>query len=266
MHPLCLDFLTAIEASPPALAELAAANGCASIAILVHPADGVPDFGMAADTPMRQETRQSCRDRGIAIDMIEGFLLKPDTDLEAFRPSLDSGAWLGAGCANVLLRDPDLTRLADNFAGFCAMAQACGLKTVTEWSRRTPLSSPAQAAAFVAAAGHGARLQLDSLHLFRAGFCVTDIAALDPAIVGRAQLCDGPAEMPVERQFEEALNDRLVPGTGELPLGAFVDALPAGITLGIEVPMQALRQAGIGAAERVRRAVSGTRRVLSRAA
>ena len=263
MHPLCLDFLTAVEASPPELAELAAANGCAAIAIMVHPADGVPDFGMAADTAMRRETRRRCRDLGIGVDMIEGFLLKPETDISAFRASLDSGAWLEAGCANVLLRDPDLTRLAENFAGFCDLASAYGLRVVTEWSRRTPLKSPAEAAAFVAEAGREAGLQFDSLHLFRAGFTVDDMSTLDPGIVGRAQLCDGPAEMPVERQFEEALGERRIPGDGDLPLGAFVDALPDGIVVGIEVPMNALRLAGVGPAERVRQAVTAARRVLS---
>jgi hypothetical protein len=34
--------------------------------------------------------------------------------------------------------------------------------------------------------------------------------------------------MPVKRQFAEALDDRLVPGAGQLPLYSFVRALPAG--------------------------------------
>ena len=262
-HPLCLDFLTAVEASPPELADLAAANGCGAIAIMVHPAEGVPDFGMAYDTPMRRETRRRCRELGVAIDMIEGFLLKPETDIAAFRAALESGAWLGARSVNVLLRDPDVQRLRENFTAFCDLAGDYGLAVVTEWSRRTPLKSPAEAAAFLTAATHGAaRLQLDSLHLFRAGFTVSDVSALDPRIIGRAQLSDGPTGMPVERQFEEALGERRVPGGGDLPLGAFVDALPDGITLGIEAPMTSLRLQGIGPAERVRRAVTATRDLL----
>ena len=263
-HSLCLDFLTAIEAPPPDLAELAAANACESIAILVHPADGVPDFGMARDTPTRRETRNRCRDLGIAIDMIEGFLLKPETDIAAFRPSFESGAWLGTGCANVLLRDPDPVRLRDNFAAVCAMADEFGMTIVTEWSRRTPHPSPAEAAAFLAAAHGAAKLQLDSLHLFRGGFSAADVAALDPRIIGRAQLSDGPAETPVERQFEEALGERRFPGDGDLPLAGFVDALPDGLVLGIEAPMTSLRLQGVDAAERVRRAVAGTRALIGR--
>lgn len=263
MHPLCLDFLTAVEASPPELATLAAANGLGLIAIMVHPADGVPDFGMAAETPMRRETRRRCHDLGVAIDMIEGFLLKPETDCADFRASFESGAWLEARCVNVLLRDADISRLRDNFAAFCDLAGEYGLEVITEWSRRTPLPSPADAAAFLVRTNRpDAKLQLDSLHLFRAGFSASDATALDPRIIGRAQLSDGPAEMPVERQFEEALSERQVPGEGELPLGAFVRALPAGIVIGIEVPMTSLRTQKVDPEERVRRAVAGACRLM----
>ena len=78
-HPLCLDFLTAVEAAPPELATLAAANGCESISILAHPSPGVPDHGMDLDSPPRRETLNRCRDLGIAIDMIEGFFLTPES-------------------------------------------------------------------------------------------------------------------------------------------------------------------------------------------
>ncbi len=259
MHPLCLDFLTAVEASPPELAALAAANGLALIAIMAHPVAGVPDFGMASDTPTRRETRQRCRELGVAIDMTEGFLLTPDTDVTGFRAALEASAWLEARRVNVLLRDPDLGRLADNLSAFCGLAGECGIEVVTEWSRRTPLKSPADAAAFLDADRSRARLQFDSLHLFRAGFSASDLAGLDPRIVVRGQLSDGPADMPVERQFDEAMGERLIPGDGQLPLESFVRALPAGTVIGIEVPMTALKDRGVGPEKRVARAVAGAR-------
>ena len=42
----------------------------------------------------------------------------------------------------------------------------------------------------------------------------------------------------------------------------FVAALPSEITIGVEVPLQDLREAGIGPAERARRAVEASRRSL----
>jgi sugar phosphate isomerase/epimerase len=265
MRPLCLDFLTAIEASPPDLATLAAANGCESISILVHPAPGVPDHGMNADTPVRRETVSLCRDLGIAIDMVEGFFLTPETDCAAYRASLESGGWLGARSVNVLLRDADRSRLRDNFSVFCDLAREFSMAVVTEWSMRSPFPSPAEAAAFIVALGHpSAKLAFDSLHLFRAGFSADDIAALDPSLIGRGQLSDGPAEMPTDRVLAEAFSERLPPGDGALPLNAFVDALPDGVVLGLEVPMESEQLRGVGPEERVRRVVSATRTVLRR--
>lgn len=258
---LCLDFLTAIEASPVELARLAAENGCRRIAVMVHPAQGVPDFSLATDTPMRRETRTVCRDLGVAIDLIEGFLIGPETDIEQFRSSLDSGAWLEAASVNVLLRDAELDRLEERLGRFCAVAAGCGLKVTTEWSRRSPFPTPAAAAAFLARVGApNLTLQLDSLHLFRAGLTTDAITKLPPAIIGRAQLSDGPASMAEERQFQEALEDRMIPGDGELPLAAFLGTLPTGIMLGLEVPMR--RLAAIPAAERVRRVFTGARTLL----
>ncbi|HLG88758.1 MAG TPA: TIM barrel protein [Alphaproteobacteria bacterium] len=260
-HPLCLDFLTAIEASPPDLARLAAANGCASISFMVHPVEGVPDFGMDRDTPMRRETRARCKDLGIGIDMVEGFLLTPETDVARFRPSLESAAWLGSKCINAVFRDTDIGRLADRFAQLADEAASFELEALTEWSIRTPLKTLSDAALFITRLRRpSARLQFDSLHLFRGGFSAGDLAQIEPHLIGRAQLSDGPAEMPVERQYTEAIGGRLPPGEGALPLRSFVHALPDGITLGIEVPMSA--DAG-PPAERVRRAVEGARKVLT---
>jgi len=262
MHPLCLDFLTAVEASPPELAVLAAENGCRSISFMIHPVPGVPDFDMAWDTPMRRDTKRRCAELGIGIDMVEGFLLTPDTNVAAFQPSLESAAWLGAGRANVLLRDDDILRLTANLAAFCEMANDCNVAVITEWSRRAPLKSPAETAAFLDRSGTSATLQFDSLHLYRSGFTEADIAALNPKNISRAQLSDGPAEMPVDQQYIEALGGRLVPGEGALPLRAFLNSLPEGITVGLEVPSQSLRDQGLGPAERVRRVVEGAKRLL----
>jgi sugar phosphate isomerase/epimerase len=263
MHPLCLDFLTAVEASPPELATLAAVNGCQSISFMVHPVQGVPDFGMASDTPMRRETKQRCADLGVTVDMIEGFLLTPDVDVSAFGPSLESAAWLGARSANVVLRDSDESHLAASFTAFRDLAASYGIVTLAEWSRRTCFPSPAAIRRFLADVGNDALLQVDFLHTHRGGFGPADIAALDPRIVGRGQISDGPAEMPVDQQFAEAIGGRLAPGEGALPLGAFIRALPPGAVIGIEVPSSSRGEQG-GTEAWVKRVLDATRRLFDK--
>jgi len=262
-HPLCLDFLTAVEASPPELATLAAANGCQSISFMVHPVQGVPDFGLSSDTPMRRETKQRCADLGVGVDMVEGFLLTSEVDVAAFAPSLESAAWLGALSANVVLRDSDAAQLAESFTAFRDLASSFGIVTLAEWSRRTCFASPAAIHDFLAAVGKDALLQVDFLHVNRGGYGPADIAELAPAIVARGQISDGPAEMPVDQQFAEAIGGRLFPGDGALPLKDFIEALPDGRVIGVEVPNTALKDQGMSADERVRRAVAGVKRLLA---
>jgi sugar phosphate isomerase/epimerase len=105
-------------------------------------------------------------------------------------------------------------------------------------------------------------LTIDSLHLARCGETPADIAALDPALIGAAQICDGPLAHPGQNAyFYEALFQRGIPGEGELPLLDFLKSIPADVLVSPEVPLKALRASGVSIRECARRAVEGTRRL-----
>jgi hypothetical protein len=71
--------------------------------------------------------------------------------------------------------------------------------------------------------------------------------------------------MPADQQLHEALSERMLPGDGEFPLREFVRALPQGVPIGLEVPMQSLKDKGVGPLERARLAVEASRRVIAAA-
>ncbi len=103
---------------------------------------------------------------------------------------------------------------------------------------------------------------IDSLHLARAGETPADVATIDPALIGAAQICDGPAASPgLKEYYYEALFERGIPGDGELPLRAFLDVIPDDVIVSPEVPLKSLRDQGIPIQECARRAVEGTRRL-----
>ena len=58
------------------------------------------------------------------------------------------------------------------------------------------------------------------------------------AIFG-AQLCDAPAHLSDDEYLRRAMGDRLYPGDGELPVRAFMAALPEAMTCAIEAPFLA---------------------------
>ena len=56
---------------------------------------------------------------------------------------------------------------------------------------------------------------------------------------------------------------RVCAASGEMPLRAYLAALPAGVTIGLEVPLGSQAEAGIGPEIRLRRCVEAARRLLA---
>ena len=262
---LGLDFITAADLGPAALIAAAADNGCHCVSLLVqpHPAAAFPDHGLLDKPSVRHEARAAAGSHGIQIDMIEAFVIGPDTDIASFRAAFDCGAFLGATFVNCLVRDPDDSRRLDNLAKFSDLAHACGLRPMVE-----PVSSSSLSTFSIAidtikqVAGERIVLEVDILQLIRTGGSPADLLSIDSDLIGRAQINDGPLKSMLEPRYE-AIEQRQIPGTGEFPLREFINALPRKpLTLAVEVPLRDLADAGVSGAERIRRAVAGTRRVL----
>lgn len=253
---ISLDFLTALELDPPSFVSLAAAHGLRRVNLMVQPMMGFPYFHLLGDTGTRRRARERCEAEGVRVDMVEPFFIDRDTDPLDFRPGFETGAYLGAQCVNLIARDADMSRLGDRMARTAELAAEYRLGTVTEISKRGSLSTVPQTAAFLDALGDDRiRIEVDALHFFRLQGDVADLVRHADRI-GRAQLCDGPATPP-EDEWMEARDHRLPPGEGGFPLQQFIDALPPGIVIGIEVPNRAYPLD-----ERVRRSVAGTRRLM----
>jgi sugar phosphate isomerase/epimerase len=106
------------------------------------------------------------------------------------------------------------------------------------------------------------KLLIDTLHLARAGETPADLAKIDRALIGAAQLCDGPLAYPgFDNYLYEALYERGNPGEGELPLVELLRIFPPDIIVSPEVPLRALRESGVPIQECAKRAIEGTRKV-----
>ena len=78
---------------------------------------------------------------------------------------------------------------------------------------------------------------IDVLHLIRSGGTTDDVAAVDPALLPYAQLCDVMATAPDDARglLDEALHGRLLPGDGVAPIADLLRTLPAGCPLSLEM-------------------------------
>lgn len=267
LHPLALHQLSLRDVAPEDLPGIAREAGLSRVSVFVQPPSAELDiFPRVTAGQGCRSFNEACRAAGVSVHNIEVFSVGPETSIADFEPALDLGAEIGALRLTALVQDPDLSRAAARMAALAEAAQSRGMAVSIEFMRFSQLRSIEAGADFVARVGHAnLTLLVDPLHLFRTGGRIASLTALDPALIGAAQFCDGPMAAPANA-FAEAVEDRAIPGEGAFPLAAFLAALPDGCPLDIEVPMKRLAEAGLAPLDRARRLCDATRRFLVRGA
>jgi sugar phosphate isomerase/epimerase len=100
------------------------------------------------------------------------------------------------------------------------------------------------------------------MHLSYAGETPADIARHDPSLISCAQLNDGKATLSFEEYLHDAMQQRQVPGDGELPVRDFLRALPEDTPIGVEVPLKDLSEQGMSHLDRAKLLLERTRALL----
>lgn len=270
MNRLGIEMLSGLGLPPVELVTLAADLGCAHIStgLMQMPAQfnplGHPDWSLRSDSAYRREMIAVMRDRGVSISLGEGFAVRPGVSMADRGEEMDVMAELGARGLGAVSMEPDAARAKDELAVLAEMAGERGMLATIEFA---PIQAVGSLSAALAMVAHVNRpnfgLLLDAMHFFRSGATLAELAAVDPALIRYAQLCDTPMGPPGPDYMAEAMFARRAPGDGELPLAAFVAALPKDIPLGLEVPNLAAAQAGQTNIERLGKAVAAARALLN---
>ena len=255
MNRLGIEMLTLLGMPPVEHVRLAGELGCVAISTgltgLPMAMFGYPDitpyppWSLAGDPALRRAMKAAMDDSGVHIALGEGFRVRPDGDVAESGAGLDLMAELGARRINAVSMEPDIARTHDQLALLADMVIARGMIFTIEFAPPNAIASLGDALAAIDHVGRGrARVLIDAMHFFRSGATIDDLRALDPALIGYAQLCDAPLVSKGGSYMEEAMFGRLAPGDGELPLRAFVAALPDDLEIGLEVPDLVQLQAG----------------------
>jgi sugar phosphate isomerase/epimerase len=230
-----IEHLTLLDVAPPRFVEIAADAGFDAVGLRVSPVTGDEvSWPMSPGSPMLAETAARCRDRGIGVLDVETIRLGPAPTVAAWEPVLMTASELGARHLNVFCEDPDLGRLADNFAALAAIAAPYQVRPMVEVMAYHSVRTLAAARAVTGNTGGG--LLIDALHVQRCGVSLDELARLAPEEVAYIQLCDAPLQAPAERPEIEARTARRLPGAGELPLDRLLAALPDDIPVAVEAP------------------------------
>jgi len=125
----------------------------------------------------------------------------------------------------------------------------------------------ATASKIVAQAGQAnAGILVDALHFDRSNSSTSELARVPVLWLHYWQLCDAPAERPAttDKMIHAARYERLFPGDGGIDLKSLARAMPADITISIEVPTAELAKT-VDARTRAGRALRAARGVIAAA-
>jgi sugar phosphate isomerase/epimerase len=268
MPSFSLAALTVLELSPPALIDVAAACGYGHVGIRLLPAvPGGIAYPLMEDEASLRETIARLDATGITVADLEVVAFRPETEIAAFSAFFETGARLGAKHILVAAYDPDLDRFTDRYAEFCEAAAQYQLTADLEFMPWTFVPDLSTANRIVAQAGQAnAGVLLDALHFDRSKSSIGEVAQIPVHRLHYWQLCDGPIDRPAttEEMMHAARNERMFPGEGGIDLVSLTRAMPAHITVSIEVPTIELAKT-MNATARAARALKAAKSVIAAA-
>ena len=222
---LSLAHLTVLDTTPPELVSVEAAAGFRTIGIRLTatPSVGVPPYDCMSDGPMLRETLARLADTGVSVLDTEFLRFEPDQPVGIPEGFLEASARLGAKNVLVMSAEPDEDRTLERFCDLCDRAARYGLQVCLEFAIYTGVRTIAHAAHVVARSKRtNASVLIDALHFSRSGGLPAHVAAVDPALLRYAQLCNAGPDMPAPTDTPALIRDartgRLLPGEGVLPL------------------------------------------------
>ncbi|WP_317930464.1 sugar phosphate isomerase/epimerase family protein [Halioxenophilus sp. WMMB6] len=237
MTTLSIGQFTALDVSVEDYLGLAAANGCQAASVLVVPPGGNTALPLVTVNNLAG-VQAKLQETGLSILNVECLMLTPKTVVAEFRPALELGAALNAKGVTALIYDTDDERVRHNITELCAMASEYGLRVNLEFLALSPKWNNLQevTALVESLAQPNLGLGVDLLHLIRAGNTPQDLAAVPKALIHYVQICDSADGSANSNYGEEAGSHRLAPGAGVFPVVEFLQSLPKGTPIEMEVP------------------------------
>lgn len=232
-------------------AEMAARIGCTFISLnyggAANRLDERDARTLRESVSLRHELAAAVAAQDLRIELVEGFAITPELSVEKYASDLDAVAKLGARSICAVSLDKELARTNDQFAALAAMGQSRGLAVTTEVGAGVIRNFDVACRAWEQVAHQNFSLLIDTMHFFRRGANVEDLAAIPTETIGHVQLCDVPMPSQMQDYLEEALFERRAPGDGDLPLSDFLARVPTGVPIGLEIPVRSARDAGLTA-------------------
>lgn len=262
-----LDNLTVVGVSPDQLVDVAAEAGFGAVAPFRSGSPELKAELLEKGSPSTVAMAKRLRETGVRLNIVDGFAIVPGLRVEDYKASMALAAELGARKVVVLDFGEGGNQSFDLFCGLAEQGHAEGLRVLLEFTPLSKVASLNDALDWITRARQpNTGLMVDLLHLMQSGGSPADLRKLDPALIGGAQLCDGPLNPSFETYAYNAFYERQAPGAGQLPVAEFLAALPADLVVGLEIPQKSLVDQGVSHLDRAKGVLKAARETEARAA
>ncbi len=251
---------TILDVGPAQAVSVASTAGWPAVGLWFDPASWT-------DATTR-DVRQRLGDTGVVALDVEPIILGRGADSgDGGERLLDAAAELGVPYMLMASGGADDDRVMTRLTQLCeyASANAPGVRIALEFLPIFSVASLTQALAIVRGTNRSeAAVLVDTLHLARSGGVPDDLVGLDAALLPYLQLADASAVVPADIAGlrDEALDGRLLPGEGVLPLRQVLANVP-GVPISVELRSRSLMDRYTDPVERARVVLDATRRVIA---
>jgi len=199
----------------------------------------------------------------VAID-VEVIWLQPGGKPDPLHHQIIAlGGEVGAKNCLIVSSEPDREVTKHLYEDLCIHAERAGMRACLEYMAITEVKTLDDALDVVNAVDHPTGgILVDLFHHERAGHEPEKIREIPKRWLSYAQLCDMPERGVItdaDAYFVDAINGRLAPGEGSIPVAAMTRALPADLPISLEIRSLDYRERYPDPVERARVILERTR-------
>ena len=254
-----LAYLTIPGVDPVSQIKIAKEAGYDYVSLRTIPMHlpGEPEFLPQKDPELFDAIKKALKEYDMPLMDIELARVRPDLDIEEYRPAFEAAAKLGATDVLGSIWSRDKAWYTDTAGKVADYAAEFGLKFNIEFLPWAGVRNLQEDITLVDKLGRdNVYVMVDTLHAGRAGVTAEELARTPRKYFNFIHLCDGPAGPDGDPVLDNIKDDlmlytareaRFYPGEGVMDIAGMVKAMP-NIPLSIELPnlkeIEARGQAG----------------------
>lgn len=223
---------------------------------------GEANYDLCGKNKLYKLTKTALADTGMKINDIELAKIEDCKDVSSYEPAFEVAAELGATDVISSIWTPDKDYYLDQFAKLCDLAKQYNLYVNLEfvtWADVKDLNGAKEVINTVNKDNAG--YLIDTLHFHRSKVALSELDDIPKDKFHMAHICDGPAEIPTDKQglISTGRDARLYVGEGAIDIAAIIGKLGEDTILSIELP-HIQRINDLGYTEHARRCLETAKR------